>query len=106
MLTKFGLSAWSCQPPATPYTTLDVSAQARAATQTVEVDAEYAGPATTLTYTVAADRNGPIEGIVIAATPAGTRSLATTTDPAMIDDMLHSEWCARSIDVSGSVINA
>ena len=88
MLTKYGMSAWSCQPPALPFESLDVSGMARAATTTASVDANYHGPARVASYTVAYDKGMPVQGIVIADTPGGQRCLATSSDADLIADMV------------------
>lgn len=106
MLTKFGLSTWSCQPPATPYASIDVSSATAAATPTVAFDAAYTGRARTLSYTVAGDRTGPTQGIAIGSTPTGANCLVTTTDSTMMDDMMSNEWCDREITVDGSLLIA
>lgn len=106
MLTKFGLSAWSCQPPATPYASIDVSTATAAATPTVALDAAYAGRAKTLSYTVAYDRTGPTHGIAIGSTSTGANCLVTTTDASVMDDMLTNDWCDREITVNGSLLIA
>jgi acetyl-CoA C-acetyltransferase len=104
MFTKFGVSQWSCTPPETPYRSFDVTDAARAVTPTTELDGGYCGAATTLTYTVAVDKTGPQMGIVIGESETGIRCLATTADPALMQDMLTSDWCDRSIDVAGAAL--
>ena len=101
MLTKFGASVWSCTPPNRPFAALDVTDAATAATATVGLDPDHAGPAEVVTYTVAFDKDSPIQGIVVGQTADGTRVLATTADPATMADMTATDWCARRVTVSG-----
>jgi acetyl-CoA C-acetyltransferase len=104
MLTKFGAATWSATPPPSPFAALDVTAAATAGTATVDVDADYSGPAEVVTYTVAHDRGEPTLGIVVADTPQGTRAVATTTDIAVMASMERDEWCARPVDVDGPAL--
>jgi acetyl-CoA C-acetyltransferase len=104
MLTKFGLSVWSCRPPARPFAAVDVTAEATASTATVALDPSFTGAADVVTYTVAFDRGGPTTGIVLCDTTAGDRALATTTDPGVITDMLEHDWCGRSVDLAGAAL--
>ena len=104
MLTKYGMSAWSCQPPARPFESLDVSAIAAAATTTVSVDADYHGPARVASYTVTYDKGLPLLGIVIADTPGGQRCLARSSAADLVADMVTNEWCGRSIAVQAEAL--
>ena len=104
LLTKYGASKWSCTPPAQPFAALDVSADAAAATETVEVEADYAGPARVITYTVAFDKGVPTRGIAIAESADGRRCVATTTDSDLIADMLTNDWCDRSIAADAALL--
>lgn len=104
MLTKVGASVWSCRPPGAPFAALDVTDAATAATATTAVDPDHVGPATVLTYTVAVDRDVPTMGVVLADTASGQRVLATTTDPAVMADMLTTDWCHRHVDVAGPAL--
>ena len=104
MLTKYGMSAWSCAPPTRPFEALDISGMARVATTTASVDANYHGPARVASYTVAYDKGMPVQGIVIADTPGGQRCLATSSDADLIADMVTNEWCDRSIAVKAAAL--
>jgi acetyl-CoA C-acetyltransferase len=104
MLTKFGASVWSCIPPASPFTAVDVTDAATAATPTVTLDPAYTGDAEVITYTVAFDKGAPTLGIVIGDEPSGQRVLATTTDVDVLQDMTNSEWCGRQITVEGPTL--
>lgn len=102
MLTKFGLTLWSCTPPAQPFRAVDISDAVEAATPTTAVDSHYRGVATTISYTVAHGKGGPEQGIVLGKTPDGQHCLATTTSAATMRDMVDNDWCAREITVSGA----
>ncbi len=101
MLTKFGASVWSCEPPLAAFESVDVSDAATVATRTVTVDPDHTGPAQVVTYTVAFDKELPTMGIVIGDTPDGRRALATTTDPDVMSSMVGVEWCGRTVHTSG-----
>ncbi len=106
MLTKFGASVWSCEPPLLPFAAIDVTAAATASTATVSLDPDYAGAAVVATYTVAFDRGQPVQGIVVGDAPAGVRCLATTSDPELIADMLAGDWCGETVIVDGATIGS
>ena len=106
MLTKFGASAWSCTPPAQPFAAIDVSGNAATTTPITTVDPDFVGSASTATYTVACDEGAPVQGIVIGTSADGRRCLASTTDPALMSDMLNNDWCDRVIEVDGSTLLA
>jgi acetyl-CoA C-acetyltransferase len=101
MLTKFGASVWSCEPPITPYASVDISDAATVATPTVSVDPDHTGSAQVVTYTVAFDKDLPTMGIIVGDTPDGRRALATTTDPDVMSSMVSVEWCGRTVHTSG-----
>ncbi len=101
MLTKFGASVWSCEPPLAAFESVDISDAATVATRTVSVDPDHTGPAQVVTYTVAFDKDLPTMGIVVGDTPDGRRALATTTDPDVMSSMVGVEWCGRTVHTSG-----
>lgn len=77
MLTKHGASTWSTAPPDAGFRFADVSEEARATTDTVEVDPAFRGEAVVDGSTVVHDRGGPALAVVVGTTRAGARVLAT-----------------------------
>jgi len=106
MMTKFGLSVWSTTPPSNPFVAVDITNEVRAATGTVPFDPDHVGRARVVSYTVVFDHGTPVQGIVLADTPAGTRVLATTNDRAVMADMTTTDWCGRQITTTGPTFTA
>jgi acetyl-CoA C-acetyltransferase len=100
MITKQGVSLWSTEPPSTPYRSIDVTDDVRAATPVrALVDAPDAS-ATVATYTVLHDEpSAPPRGIVVGDLDDATRVLVETTDPVLVQSMMSDEWCGRRICV-------
>lgn len=100
MLTKQGVSLWSSGPPVQPFRHADVTDQVAAAAQTVEVIADYSGPATVASYTVLYEGDAPVRAVAICDLPGGQRTLAATADPKLARSMTEGEFCGRSVKVS------
>jgi acetyl-CoA C-acetyltransferase len=100
MLTKQGVSLWSCRPPGREFGAVDVTAEARAATPTVAVGDGRAGRARVAAYTVLHDPGGqPTRAVVLADRPGGTRALATSDDEA--GRLAEGEWGGREVELDG-----
>jgi len=97
MLTKQGVSLWSARPPARACEWIDVSDEVAAATRTVEVASDYAGPATIASYTVLHDGGAPVRAAVICDLPDGRRALATSTDARLAAAMCEADFCGRRV---------
>jgi acetyl-CoA C-acetyltransferase len=104
MLTKYGAAVWSCSPPAQPFAALDVTAAATAATPTIEVDSDYAGKATVVTYTAVFDKGQPVQAIVVGETADGRRVIASSSDTAIAAEMAANDWIDRAIEVNGAAL--
>ena len=104
MVTKFGAGIWSATPPTRPFAHHDVTETARATTATRTIDPDFAGPATVAGYTVGHRGGAPTEGVVIADTPTGTRAVAATTDPSLLEALHHGEWVGRTVTVDGATL--
>ena len=109
MITKHGLGLWSTTPANKGFQLADVSEQAQAQTAVAAADAGYQGPADVVAYTVTYDGDVPQTGIAIArAAQAGplTHTVAVTTEPSLLNDMVSSEWVGRRIAVAGDSFTA
>ena len=106
MVTKFGASAWSRTPPASGFSAVDVSEPARAATPLVDVDADYCGSTIVAGYTVAYEKGVPFEAIAIVDTPEGLRSIAQSTDAAVVAAFTEDEWVGATVQVNGPEITS
>jgi acetyl-CoA C-acetyltransferase len=108
MITKQGMGLWSTTPPAKGFRSADVTGEARADTATAAIDGDYRGAASVVGYTVGYDGPEPKVGIVIgraigASTGSDTpvHTVATTTDQALMADLMASEWVGRHVDIDG-----
>jgi acetyl-CoA C-acetyltransferase len=100
MITKQGVSLWSCRPPAREFGALDVSADVMAATPTAALLDGGAGVARVAAYTVLHDPGGmPARAVVLAARADGSRSLATSEEHAAA--MTEGEWGGRDVELDG-----
>jgi acetyl-CoA C-acetyltransferase len=104
MITKHGMGLWSTEPPPGGFQVADVSKQALAETPTAAADSAYQGPAEVVGYTVTYEGDTPSTGIVVARALQAdepTHTVATSSDPGLLADMVSSEWAGRRIDVTG-----
>jgi acetyl-CoA C-acetyltransferase len=104
VLTKQGFGLWSTQGPATEFEHVDVSAEVAAAMPTVDVLANYNGPARVAGYTVLHGRDSAPRGVALLDTPAGQRVLATSEDEQLIASMEIEEWVGRSRPIAGTTL--
>jgi acetyl-CoA C-acetyltransferase len=99
ILTKQGVSLWSGEPSADGFHYDDVSAEAEAAVERVEVVAETTGPAVVASYTVLHSGAAP-EAVVLCDLPDGRRTLVQSTDAGLIDTAEQDELCGRAVVLS------
>jgi len=101
MITKQGISLWSCRPPASPFAATDVSSAVAAAAPRVPVRAEGAGRAEVETYTVLHDGAGaPERAVVLARRTDGSRAIVASAGAAA--SMAAGEWCGRAVELDGA----
>lgn len=87
-LVKQGFGLWSAAPPVDGFLHHDVSAEADTATRALPVDAAYVGPGTIVTSTVVHAKGTPARVVSVLDTPHGTRTIATSTEPALLEAFL------------------
>jgi acetyl-CoA C-acetyltransferase len=103
ILTKQGVSLWSGEPADGGFHYDDVSAEAEAAVERVEVVAEAAGAATVASYTVLHSGTAP-EAVVLCDLPDGRRTIAQSRDAGLIAVAEREELCGRAVTLAdGSV---
>ena len=101
MITKQGVTLWSCQPPARGLRAADVSAAVAAEAPPVPVGPAAAGPAPVESYTVLHDGSGsPERAVVVARVADGARSIASSTAAAAA--MTDGEWTGRTVELDGA----
>jgi acetyl-CoA C-acetyltransferase len=102
MLTKQGVSIWSCRPPAGGYRAADVSDAVGADDTSVAAFSDQPGQATVTTYTAIHARDGSVRGVVVADRADGSRAIAATADPQTAAAMMSEEWCGRVVHLDGN----
>ncbi len=98
MLTKQSLSLYSTQPPP-ELRVADISAEVGVATGTRAVSAEITGCGQVAAYTVAYQGSEAVTALVIAQHDDGTRTLASSDDPAVVGYLLANEGTGLAIDL-------
>ncbi len=109
MITKHGMGLWSTTPANKGFQATDVGDLPLVTTPTAVADPGFEGRAKVVAYTVTYDGDAPQTGIALArATRSGppTQTLAVTTDPGLLADLVSSEWVGRRIHISGDRFTA
>jgi acetyl-CoA C-acetyltransferase len=109
MITKVGAIAWRRgEVPDADLGALSIDVSAAAAERTIvrEVDADLAGELTIVAQTVVHDRGEPSQGIVLAESADGRRTVATSTDPAIIQSLIDEDLVGRGAIVDAGVITS
>ena len=107
-ITKQGMGLWSTAPPAGGFRSSDTTDRARANTAVATTDADYAGEAEVVGYTVAYEKTGPSVGIVIArALDTGEliHTVATTEDAGLMASMTSEEWVGRRVTIDAGGVH-
>ena len=95
LLTKPAVAIWSNRPPARPYAHLDLTEEARSATEVRPVDADLTGPATVVGATVVPspgpNADGALQVIALVESPAGVRTVALGDDQALAARVLEED---------------
>jgi acetyl-CoA C-acetyltransferase len=109
MITKVGAIAWGVGlPPAGDPAALaiDVSAEAEARTEVRPVVADLDGQLRIVAHTIAHGREGPVQAIVLAEDGAGRRTIATSSDPAVIDRLSVADHVGGKVVVAAATIES
>jgi acetyl-CoA C-acetyltransferase len=78
----------------------DVTAAVAERDVPVPLNGDYDGPATIVGYTVVFQRGAVSHGVAVCDTPGGERTVARSDDAALLDAMMHREFCGRPVRVS------
>ncbi|MBS9375029.1 acetyl-CoA acetyltransferase [Rhodococcus sp. B50] len=99
-LTKHAMGVYRTEPPAGGFRRVDVQAEVDVEPRTRALIA-YEGPATAESWTVAYGRDGsPERGFLAARTPAGERTLATSTDTADLERLASDDVAGQRVDIA------
>jgi acetyl-CoA C-acetyltransferase len=102
LLTKQGVSLWSCEPGSAGFRHEDVGAQAAAASparnvaQGVEAQGRVAG------YTVHSEPGAPLRTLAILDLDGGERTLAESVDPGLASRAMAQEWIGERVRVDAA----
>ena len=100
ILTKQGFCIWSTEPGTGAFQYDDVSKQVAAALETIEIDESANGPASVRAYTVLCEGGEPVRAIAWCDTDRGHRTVAGSSDPALLRDATEHELCGRDVTLS------
>jgi len=100
ILTKQGVSLWSTEPGPRPFRFEDASAAAAREVETLRVVAGATGRGEVAAYTVLFDAVAPARSVLLCDLEDGTRTLATSADPALAERAQREELCGRALRVA------
>lgn len=98
LLTKPAIALWSTDPGDRPFAWADVTAEATAATATVEVDGDATGDGTVVGCTVLWEGGEPATGVAVVQV-GDVRTVALAEDRAVARRMTEEEWVGRDVQV-------
>lgn len=105
-LTKPGLAVWSSTPGAGPPLVADLAADVARATAAVdEVRPRHDGPGTIAALTVTFAGEAPAELVAILDADDGSRFVARSKDPALIERAMREELVGRRVVAAGGEIS-
>lgn len=104
MLTKQGVTLWSAKPPSQSFRFTDVSESVAAQVPVYEVVRDYEGPATIAAATVQFSGEDPVNAIFVCDLPEERRTLALSTDPKVMEQVMREEVCGRRIELAGNAV--
>lgn len=99
MLTKQGVSLWSTGA-GPEFAADEVGEHAREATETVEVEAGFAGTARVESSTVIYERGGPTRTVLLARTGEGRRAVVAAAAPELADAAVSRELCGLEVEIA------
>lgn len=103
VLNKVGFGLWGREPGDVPYRNSDVSAQVAAQTATRPVVDAHEGNGRVAGYTVVHERDAAPRALVLADTDAGTRTLAWSSDAALVARMEQDEFCGAPLRLAAGI---
>ena len=103
VLTKQGFGVWSTDP-GRAFVHVDVSNEVASEARALEVLNEYSGPGRVAGFTVLHGRGQEPRGVAVVTTPSGQRTLATTTDAALIARMQLEEFVGRGVQIHANEV--
>jgi acetyl-CoA C-acetyltransferase len=99
IITKQGLSLWRSGAPERPFVHEDVGTEVAATARPMRVVANRDGAGTVTSYTVLCEGGEPRTGVALVNFSEEERTIASTVDAGVIQDMMDSEFCGRRVRV-------
>ena len=105
MITKYGAGLFGSEPGDRPYAAVDVADRVAASTSVMATIDEHHGPATVLGSTVT---SGPLrrQAVAVVETAEGTRTVAESSDPILIETFETDDHVGRTVTLSGAELLA
>ena len=97
VLTKQGVSLWSCEPAPRPFRFADASAETARALERAALVDDASGQARVVSYTVLFEGEAPTRTVLLCELADGRRSLAASRDPDLAATAVREELCGRRI---------
>ena len=102
MLTKQGFGLWSNEASTKGFELADVTAQAQAESAVIELVNGINGVGKIVGYTVLFADDEPSRAVVVRDLKEGSRTVAYSTDAAVMDRMMSEELCGTVVDITSS----
>ncbi|MEM7287736.1 MAG: hypothetical protein AAF480_15395 [Actinomycetota bacterium] len=102
VLTKQGFAVLGTEENPHGYRFVDCTGETARRAEVCEIDASHRGRASVAGLTVMHDRGGPRTGVIVADLPDGRRSVAMTSDPALMDDLEREDFVGRPVMLDGA----
>ena len=100
ILTKQGFTLWSTDAGAAPFAYEEVTEAVAEVLETVEVDERFEGPAVVAAYTVLYEGLEPTRAAAWCDAADGRRTIAVSTDPALLGEAVERELCGRPVVIA------
>jgi hypothetical protein len=100
IFSKQACALFSNEPNPGGFQFEDVTSEVAARDLPVPLRDDYTGPATVVGYTVVFQGSVPSHAIAICDLPDGTRTVVRSEDPSVLDALMRTEHCGRTIDVA------
>lgn len=97
---KQGVMVLANQPRPSGFAFVDVTDEVAAKDEPVRLAPEYIGPAEIAGYTVVYAKGEVSHGVAICDVPDGRRTVARSDDRALLEEMMRTEYCGRTVEVA------
>jgi acetyl-CoA C-acetyltransferase len=103
IITKQGVSVWSCRPPRDGFRFMNVSEEARRETEVVDVIGDGEGSGTIASYTILYESGEPSRAVALCDLENGGRTVAKVGDSGFSVAASEEELCGRRVSVRKGV---